>query len=983
MLATGLGIAPAGALPAAGGGDRETAGPGPAQAAYGRLPLAFEANQGQADGRVQFLARGRGYGLFLTAGEAVLGLRRPGGDGAMLRITVVGARPAARATGLEALPGRSHYFIGSDPAKWRTNVPTYAKVEYRDVYPGVSLVYYGTQRELEYDLVVAPGADPGRITLAFEGAERVELDRDGNLILGTTGGVLVSRAPLIYQELGGVRQRVAGGYRLQGSRRVGFRVGVYDRRHALVIDPVLGYSTYLGGTAGDGAAGVAVDGSGNAYMTGSTVSTDFPTQNPAQASNGGGSDAFVTKLNATGSGLLYSTYLGGSGNDDAFGIAVDASGNAYVVGRTDSTDFPVPSGFQATNAGGAFDGFVTRLNAAGSVVLYSTYLGGTSDDQGFAIAVRGSGEAYVTGSTTSGDFPTSVGAYQSGLAGVGDAFVAKFDTTAAGPGSRSYATYLGGGDFGIDDNGFPLGPEGERAFGIAVDASGNAYVTGSTLSTDFPKTTGAYQSALAGFRDAFVTKLDAAGSALLYSTFLGGNATDEGRAVALDSSGNAYVTGFTNSAGFPTANALQSARGGQTDAFVAKLDPTASGSASLPYATFLGGGDVDLGLGIGVDASGNAYVAGSTNSSNFPTRNAIQSAIAVSNDAFAAKLDPSQAGAASLIYSTYLGGSGGDFGRAVAVDATGNAYVVGSTDSSTFPVTAGAYQTTLGGALDAFVTRINAADAATAAAGQAVSVSTAPGVGGQAGVSATLTNAGGSDATVTAETLTSNPGTTTGIIDAGGGYVDLKVSGVDSSDSMTARFYYPSTVTGSAEAGLILLSFDGVAWVAVAGSGGAAPVKDTTDNLDGTLSGGRFTVTFDDTSTPKLVDMTGTPFSAALFSTTTLTVGLDIKPGSFPNSINRKSRGKIPVAILSTATFAAPTEVDRASLTFGQTGDETSLAFCNPDGQDVDGDGRADLVCHFDTRAAGFQVGDAQGFLKGTTLGGTAIAGSDSIRIVP
>ena len=680
--------------------------PARADDGYGRLPLAFEANEGQADNRVQFLARGSGFGLFLTSGDAVLVLRRPGADDTSLRMTLVGARSDVHGIGRDALPGRSHYLIGNDATKWRTNITTYARVEYADIYPGINLSYYGAQRSLEYDFVVAPGADPLRIVLAFDGSNRVEIDRAGQLILHTPSGVVVSRAPVLYQDIDGVRRSVDGGYHRRRDGRIVFRVGKYDRRRPLVIDPVLGYSTYLGGSGAESAHAVAVDANGNAYVTGMTTSVDFPVSGTAfQTVSGGavslgGGDAFVAKIGPAGTSLQFATYLGGSGDDIGRAIAVDASGNVYVGGSTSSNDFPATQNALQDVLGGSSDAFVTVLNSTGSSLEYSTYLGGSAADDAYGLALDAAGNIYVAGSTASGNFPT-LNPFQSTLRALANGFVTKLDPSQTGAASLVYSTYLGG-------------TGSETGFGIAVDASNRAYVTGSTVSSDFPVTTGAFQTTFGGARDVFVTELDSTGSALVYSTYIGGTATDEGHAIAVDGSG-VYVAGFAASTDFPTTNGYQSTKGGFADAFVLKLDPTKTGSAGLVYSTFLGGNDDDYGLGLAVDATGSVYVAGYTWSTNFPTKNAIQSSLTGSTAAFVAKLDPASGGVASLVYSTYLGGSSFDFGSAVAADAAGNAYVVGETDSTDFPTTAGAVQTTFAGGVgvgggDAFIARVDSAN---------------------------------------------------------------------------------------------------------------------------------------------------------------------------------------------------------------------------------------------------------------------------------
>jgi hypothetical protein len=739
--------------------------------AYGKFPLSFEANQGQTNPRVKFLSRGSGYSLFLTPTEAVLTLRssgresqvkgqktvaeRPGllsGRAAaneflkersaaelqnksavqetVLRMKLVGANPAPKISGVDELAGKSNYFIGKDPKKWRTNVPIYAKVNYQRVYPGVDLVYHGTQGKLEYDFVVAPGADPGVIRLSFEGAEGLELDAQGNLVLRTAAGELRQHKPVVYQEAAGARHAVSGSYVLRGQREAGFEIARYDASQPLIIDPVLSYSTYLGGSGGDEGRGIAVDSAGNAYVTGETNSADFPTTPDAfQTTSGGGGcdflsgdEAFVTKLNPTGTALVYSTYLGGSGCDGGVSIAVDSAGNAYVAGWTESTNFPTtPGAFQTTfGAGGIGDAFVAKLNPTGSALVYSTYFGGDNYDQGNGVAVDSAGNAYVAGWTSSANFPTTPGAFQTtypastceyqGIPqGISDLFVTKLNPTGS---ALDYSTYLGGS-----------GCEGGWGSVIAVDSSGNAYVTGVTRSADFPTTASAFQATYGGGTcgappntfpcpDAFVTKLNVTGTALVYSTYLGGSDEDNGVGIAVDAADNAYVIGLTFSTKFPTTpGAFQTTFGGFSDAFVTKLNPT--GTAPLVYSTYLGGSSLDEGLGIAVDSAGNTYVTGRTQSSNFPTTaSAFQPIFGGYYDAFVTKLNPT--GTAPL-YSTYLGGSGaegGDLlpGGGIAVDATGGAYVAGIT-SGNFPTTPGAFQTAFGGGtdflfVDAFVTKI-------------------------------------------------------------------------------------------------------------------------------------------------------------------------------------------------------------------------------------------------------------------------------------
>src|SRR2546427_6820984 len=443
--------------------------------AYGKLPLIFEANQGQTDPQVKFLSRGSGYTLFLTPTEAVLALREGASarnvvdgspaakrergqplQGTVLRMKLLGANPMSRVTGVEALRGKSNYFVGNDPKKWRANVPTYAKVEYRDVYPGVNLVYYGNQRQLDHDFVVSPGADPKAITLAFEGVDGVAIDALGDLVLRADGGEVRLRKPVVYQEQNGQRAVIPTRYVLKAERRVAFEVAAYDTTQPLIIDPVLAYSTYLDGSADDQGLAIAVDAQGNAYVTGDTGSADFLQGDPFPTTLGAfrttPAGIFVTKLNANGSALLYSSYLGAAGSDFGIGIAVDAAGNAYVTGFTDSGNafrlyapFPTtPHAFQQIPRGSA-DAFSTKLNATGSALIYSTFLGGDGFDDGFAIAVDPNCSincsAYVTGQTFSPNFPTTAGAFQTDLRGSDDAFVTKLDPTGS---TLVYSTYLGG-----------------------------------------------------------------------------------------------------------------------------------------------------------------------------------------------------------------------------------------------------------------------------------------------------------------------------------------------------------------------------------------------------------------------------------------------------------------------------------------------------------------------------------------------------------
>ena len=666
-------------------------------------------NEGQVASQVDFLARGGGYMLTLAPSGAVLNLRNDAG-GDVLNLQFAGSNPLAQVVGRDKLITKTNYLIGSDPSQWRTEISNYGKVEYQDIYAGIDLVYYGNQGQLEYDFIVAPGVDPGIIQLSFQGAEQILLDPQGNLVLRTSGGDVVQDAPVIYQALNGVRQSVTGQFVLMGDHQVGFEIGTYDQSRTLVIDPILSYSTYLGGSSSERGNAITVDVDGNAYITGYTRSANFPTTAGAlQSANGGASqtqDVFVTKLNAAGTALVYSTYLGGASDDLGNGIAVDALGNAYVTGTTGSSNFPVSAGaFQQTNPAGWYKGFVAKLNSTGSALLYSTYLGGSGGfDQSRAIAVDGAGNAYVTGDTSSADFPTQnpLQPFHTDDGVYNDAFVTKLNTTGT---ALVYSTYLGGS---FDDTGK----------GISVDAAGNAFVAGSAGTSaptpygyvPFPTTSGAFQPTNAtpwSSSVPFVTKLDASGTAMVYSTFLGGTSGyDWSGGIAVDAAGIAYITGGTQSADFPTTpGAFQRTRGGSIDTFVSALNP--SGSA-LVYSTYLGGSNTDQPKGIAVDAAGNAHVIGVTQSSNFPIVNAVQPVLGGSYDAFVTKLN---ATGSALAYSTYIGGSGFEFGHGIALGPDGSAFITGYTSSANSPATAGSFDTSANGGDDAFVTKLTSSTA--------------------------------------------------------------------------------------------------------------------------------------------------------------------------------------------------------------------------------------------------------------------------------
>lgn len=564
-------------------------------------------------------------------------------------------------------------------------MPGFRSVTYTGVYPGVDVVYRGTKSGLKYDFVVAPGADPGRIGLAFD--LPVTIDGNGDLVIEGASGPVRHEKPVVYQEVHGRRKAVEARYQFVGSgagATVRFDLGRYDSSRPLVIDPAVVYSTFLGGPVGDAVNGIAVDGAGHAYVAGSTTSPDFPTVNPLQPTKGAGGtdDAFVTKFNPAGNGLVYSTFLGGGLADAAQAIAIDGAGNAYVAGSTSSTNFPVtPGAFQGTKgAGTSADAFVAKLNPAGSALAYSTYLGGAGADVARGIAVDAAGDAYVAGSSASTGLGAG-GVFQpaKGAGTTDDAFVARFSTA----GARLWFSYLGGA-------------QADVANGVAIDAGGNAYVAGSTASPGM-STAGVVQATKGAgtTSDAFVTKVAPDGTARIWSTYLGGGLADTGRGIAVDGSGSAYVTGSTASTDFPTASPIQAAKaaGPETDVFVTKLAPY---GASLVHSTYLGGVEADSGHAIAVDATGSAHFSGIASSELFPVERPV-ARHGGNTEAFIARLVPA---GTSFVFSTHYGGIGTDDGRSIAVDAAQATYVGGVTTFARVPEyfpTVNAFQSTFGG----------------------------------------------------------------------------------------------------------------------------------------------------------------------------------------------------------------------------------------------------------------------------------------------
>ncbi len=655
-----------------------------ARANYANLSLRFEANQGQAAEPTKFLARGQGYSFYLTPTAAIFNLEQAENSKesgqhprhSTLRMNLIGANQHTHLSGTQPLAAKSNYLLGSDRRRWRTDILNYAAVRYEQVYPGVDCVFYGNQQQLEYDFEVAPGADPNRIRLRFEGAEQISLDEAGDLVLRTAAGEIKQRQPVIYQMAQGVRREIAGRYAIKQTGEVGFELGQYDTALPLVIDPTLVYST-----AGMGGVGIAADSNGNAYVVGTTNLADFPLKDPLQNRLGGIRDVFVAKLNSTGTALIYSTYLGGEGADDAAAIAVDNQGAPYLTGSTESANFPGAGSRSRTDS----DAFVAKLNPAGSGVVYARYLGGSNLDFGKDLAVDGAGQVYLLGETASPDFPISPNALKSVLPAANPPLTDAFLTKLNAAGGLSYSTYLGGSD-------------NELAKAIALDAQGGIYVMGTTSSTDFP-VKGGWQTSPG---TAFVTKLNLSLSgpaSLVYSFTLRAIPAD----IAVDSSGSPYLLLESAIGLSTTANAFQTSGPG----YLAKLTPSGTEPS---FATFLGGtgsytyvtingtfttNTSDRFAQLAVDAAGNTYVTGMSDIGTrfMTTADALQQAPGGCfttphmaafgcEDAIVMKFGPTGA----LVYSSFLGGGSGDFGRGIAVGAGGAIYLTGEAGSN-FPTT--------------------------------------------------------------------------------------------------------------------------------------------------------------------------------------------------------------------------------------------------------------------------------------------------------
>ena len=666
---------------------------------FGKIPLSFEANNGQVDGRIRFLARGPGYGVFFTSDGAVMRLL---GTDATVHMRWVGGNRKPRLEGLQPTATRTNYLTGPDAALWHADVPNFSKVQYNDIYPGIDLTYYGNQRQLEYDLTVAPGVNSDRIRLQFDGVRKVELNTDGSLSLKTAHGEITQPMPVIYQEVNGRRIHVDGGYVVLNRRTVTFRLGAYDKTKPLVIDPTLVFSTYFGGTntgtTGDQGNAITLDAAGNIYVTGHTTSADFPLLNPFQNTQRGQMDGFVFKLNPAGTDVLYSTFFGGTANDEGHSIAVDSGGNAFIVGFTSSDNFPTTADAIQRTKGPLQEGYLLKLSPAGNSILYSTYLGGNGDDRALSVAVDPKGGIYVTGFTGSTNFPVVNGVQTTNSGGTADVFVMKLGPTL----SVVYSTYFGGRG-------------NDQPYGITVDAAGAAYVVGYTTSTNvdsngnqesrpnFPLTSPLQTVYGGGTDDAFIFKLNPAG-ATEFSTYWGGRGTDEATRVAVSPAGTVCFTGYTNSDTFPLVAPIQFVPIGGNDAFISCLG---GDGKSAVFSTLYGGEANDGGVGVGFDADGNVFVAGYSDSILLRVVNAIQPLNFGQREGFIMKLDPA---GQNVLYATYLGGDGVDAIVGLAVDAAGNAYITGITSSSTYPLAPNAIQPQNNGGQEVFVTKLNASD---------------------------------------------------------------------------------------------------------------------------------------------------------------------------------------------------------------------------------------------------------------------------------
>ncbi len=693
--------------------------------ALGPLPLGFEPNRGQFDPRVRFAARHGGGTFFFTSQGMVMVFNRQkagapsimdriqdwwrgllldgpaqpeqGIEQLALMVRFSDALPTAHLEGVDPLPGTVNYFIGDDPAAWRAGVPTFGSILYHNLYPHIDLRYQASQAQLKYEFLLHPGAEVDRIALAYDGAERLQVNEAGDLEIHTAWGTLIEDAPVAWQEGSqGEREPVPVRFALEPGGQVGFQVGDYDHARGLVIDPALDYrladseptlkySTFVGGSGSESGYMLAFDGAENSIVTGRVDSSNFPTTSGAyDQGHGGDFDAFVFKLSADGSTLLWSTYVGGSGLDRGTGLALDGSGNVYVVGDANSSNFPTTSGAYDQNHNGGSDIFVFKLSSNGGSLVNSTFVGGSGDEETWGIALDSAGKPVVAGQSDASNFPTTGGGYDRGHNGGIDVVVFRLSSNL---GSLEFSTYIGGS-------------QDDKSKGIVLDGSDRAVITGGTLSSNFPTTAGAYDQGHNGGEDIFVLKLAANGDALVYGTYLGGSGDDGGWSPILDAQGQPIVTGNTYSSDLPTKSAYDSGYNGDEDALLAKL--TADGG-DLIFCTYLGGSDREIGHKPAVDGAGNVLLTGRTASADYPTTSdALDRTHGGDKDVFVARFS---ADGKELQYSTYIGGSGAETGRWLKVVDETDVVIAGSAGSSTFPTTSGAYDTGYNGDLDVFVLR--------------------------------------------------------------------------------------------------------------------------------------------------------------------------------------------------------------------------------------------------------------------------------------
>jgi len=659
------------------------------------LPLVFEENRGQAAAEVRYLCRREGHDLFLTVRGAVLTL----GGTAQVEMLLEGIREDADLRGEERLPGHSNYLLGNEPARWRTGVPHFAAVRHEEALPGIDMLFHGRGALLEYDFIVAPGADPSAITLRFRGADSLRVEPNGDLVLETAAGPLRQRRPVAWQELEGARVPVEAAFRLLRGNRAGFELGPHDPSLPLVIDPVIVFATYLGGSSFDWCEGMGIFADGSVVVAGPTSSADFPTENPLFGDMVG-EDVFVARLSADGSALLFATYLGGlGGSEQCLDLALDGNGNIALTGFTNSSDFPVAGAYQPNKAG-ATDAFVTLLSPAGAL-LYSSFIGSVANEKAHAVAFAANGDILIAGEAGSG-FPTTNGAYQENAASLlTDGFLCRFDPVLGGPGSLLFSTFFGGS--GV-----------ERIIDLVVDpVTGKPCFMGRTSSgLDLPVTGNAVQGQFGGAQDAFAARMNVSGSALEYCTYLGGTGSelsDFDGAIFCDTNSDLFLCGSTRSGDFPTtAGSYQTNlanAAGIDDLFVAKLDPDAP-AGGLLWSTLLGGANADVGRDLTLGADGTVWVTGKTNSPTFPVVDPLQgiSGMPAFTDAICSRLS---ADGSALLFSTTYGGNGNEDGHNIGFSAAGDLYLSGWTGSGTFDSTFGAFQTEGTQSQDGFVTRID------------------------------------------------------------------------------------------------------------------------------------------------------------------------------------------------------------------------------------------------------------------------------------